>query len=164
MRGGVEKGTPMPGRLAPRWLAVATLVALTGALLPMPGPPWPAESAVLAPAPAADAAPTPEPAGAPVPAAGGAPAGDAAPMELAQPKPKLPPRHKPGRRSRSYNPDMRDPQALARAQADGYRGPSAAPIDELLANGALTDPLAGNARILPREQVIFLHDTFGAAN
>src|SRR5205823_9386576 len=76
-----------------------------------------------------------------------------------QPKPKRPPRRKAGRPSASYNPYMRDPAALARAKAAGYPGPKAPPIEQLLADGTMSDPLAGNYTLLLRQQAIALDDT-----
>src|SRR5438132_3375017 len=132
---------------ASRWLAVASLLALLATLLPAP-PPVGRSIEGAEPAPPTEAvAPTESP-----------PATPAASAD-APPKPKRPPRHKPGQRSASYNPYMRDPAALARAKAAGYPGPKAPPIEQLLADGTMTDPLAGNYTILLRQQAIALDDT-----
>src|SRR5689334_19601813 len=137
----------MAYRALSRWLAVAALLTLIAGLAPSP---------IARPAGAAAGA-------APDPVVGGlqpsAPAPSAPEREpAAQPQPpQLPPHHQPGRRSRSYDPHLRDPQRAAQRPVAGSG--QAPPLDTLVANGTYGDPLQGNYTLAPRQQIALLNDT-----
>ncbi len=146
-----------------RWLVVSLLLTLVVGLLP-----GPALEVSTASAGAGVVATTPEGAPAFPPAnAAGATAQPVAKLAAtdaarsAEPTSPPRPRRKKWGRSSSYNPYAGDPAAEARARTAGWRGPANPPLDVLVTSGVLSDPLGGNAVLIPVEEFAVLNDIRG---